>query len=610
MEPSTCIRHSTSALRRTLGLLALGLALTACGSSDLPTTAVFPVQSDELSEEDREHLRHLAARGRSLTLTGSRDGALDPARTNELATRYHRQTEADFYASDPQVRERLISALGFSPGRPWPDDLPKLCVALSGGGLRAAAVGMGAVQGIADLDPRALAGVDAISAVSGGSYTLSWLYYQAYHFARYHPAQHCGEGSCADGAARLGEILDPEGPWVNHVETEASGFGDKTMHLVMAPFYVFSQLILAPGKLMSGTPHVDAPAIGYYVDILNTFHTPPGENGVIKMPLLDLGQVVADHELPLPVIGVTSVGLRESCQLEALESRPLSSSLFEITPLRAGADDLGFTDYFFVDEFSDLTGAVISSGAALDHPRSALCLLQRLLGVNIGTSFRNLQLSDWVAPEGGRPVDREVTDKIDVRLVDGGFVDNLAVVPLVRRGCQNILVVDSGYDPALRHCQYRELRRRLREERGLTFELDGSDGIADGVCEGRAKKEILAKGFEADKVEDPVYTGTIGPIPYPGMEPLEAEVRLLKLSLDSAGLGRYPSSVADAYEGQEWDRCVKPKKRLKRCGFPHIPTLQQAYSPETYRAYRELGRELLRATVEGGDSGQVDQAGE
>lgn len=50
---------------------------------------------------------------------------------------------------------------------------PKLCVALSGGGIRSAGFSIGVMQGLADLglDGR----IDAISATSGGGYALAWV---------------------------------------------------------------------------------------------------------------------------------------------------------------------------------------------------------------------------------------------------------------------------------------------------------------------------------------------------------------------------------------------------------------------------------------------------
>src|SRR5438445_604801 len=53
---------------------------------------------------------------------------------------------------------------------------PQRCLALSGGGLRSAAFSIGVMMGLEEKE--GLEQFDVISAVSGGSYALSWVYTQ------------------------------------------------------------------------------------------------------------------------------------------------------------------------------------------------------------------------------------------------------------------------------------------------------------------------------------------------------------------------------------------------------------------------------------------------
>ena len=55
---------------------------------------------------------------------------------------------------------------------------PKQCLALSGGGIRSAAFGIGVLKGLHEKG--VLDRIDIISGVSGGSFALSWYYFQQY----------------------------------------------------------------------------------------------------------------------------------------------------------------------------------------------------------------------------------------------------------------------------------------------------------------------------------------------------------------------------------------------------------------------------------------------
>lgn len=91
------------------------------------------------------------------------------ASANAAALAWTRDAEAPCYPG-----ARRASAEDSS----WPTGLPRLCLALSSGGLRAAAVGIGVLRGLSDADR--LEDVDLVSGVSGGAFAVHWLHGNAF----------------------------------------------------------------------------------------------------------------------------------------------------------------------------------------------------------------------------------------------------------------------------------------------------------------------------------------------------------------------------------------------------------------------------------------------
>lgn len=103
-------------------------------------------------------------RGMAAVAVGQREALAD---ANATAVAWHRAAEAPFY---PGVRVRPDDDT-------WPRGLPRLCVALSSGGLRSSAISIGQLQGLAETG--VLDRVDLVSGVSGGAFALAWLHGQA-----------------------------------------------------------------------------------------------------------------------------------------------------------------------------------------------------------------------------------------------------------------------------------------------------------------------------------------------------------------------------------------------------------------------------------------------
>lgn len=100
-------------------------------------------------------------------------GSYEPATTapSQMAAR-NMQALADY---------RHVEVSFYHPPRD-PEGRPQHCLALSGGGVRAATYSIGVLQGLAEKDR--LRSLDIISGVSGGAYALSWYYLQQWEEQR------------------------------------------------------------------------------------------------------------------------------------------------------------------------------------------------------------------------------------------------------------------------------------------------------------------------------------------------------------------------------------------------------------------------------------------
>jgi hypothetical protein len=144
-------------------------------------------------------------------------------------------------ASGPRRRlaDAVLSRKGSSNSREWPtaapspaslfeaerafgswgsDSSPGYGVALSGGGNRSTAFSMGVLHALHESGR--LEAVDVISAVSGGSYTLSWYLLQQF-YANNASGRDAASGRIDD------ELFDPEGRFQRYEEANATLGGSK-----------------------------------------------------------------------------------------------------------------------------------------------------------------------------------------------------------------------------------------------------------------------------------------------------------------------------------------------------------------------------------------------
>ena len=151
-----------------------------------------------------------------------------------------------------------------------------------------------------------------------------------------------------------------------------------------------------------------------------------------------------------------------------------------------------------------------------------------------------------------------------VNLSDGGHIENLAAIELLRRRCKFIIVGDGEADPKLHFNGMATLIRYARIDLGIQIEIDLDDlRLSGGENDGdRRSREHFA----------------LGRIKYPGGE--EGYLLYLKSS----------------YTGDE-DEVIK-EYRHRNPDFPHEPTADQFFDENQFEAYRALGQHIGEKALE------------
>ena len=501
-------------------------------------------------------------------------GAIDPiskknkAALNLLRTSYYRTVEKDYYNSSSSHANKVRKQLGLQPVlSKGVEGLPKVCLAMSGGGIRSAAFNIGVLQGLNSTDPSIVDSIDIISSVSGGSYANSWLLAQRML-----------------GNESFDSLLDENSESIKYLEDNAENFINKwTSSMSTILTYIF-QPILALAGLIPGVTQVDIAGIGYYVEINNLFFKSKDRTSLQKIPFEDVAGFLSNETHPFPIFNGTFQERKESCDNFSMGGySDLDRRVFEMTPLRMGTESVGFSDFFVGNRDNDLTGVVMVSGAALDRASESTCSLMRLIGFQTGAGYKDLITSSTVLPEI-RDSNRVLGASKNVHIVDGGFSDNLGVYPLVKRMCQTIIVIDAEHDPGLKFESYFKLQSYLRDKVGIELQINSIENY-NGIVSNTGD-------FLADNFSYPVSTGSIKHVEFPNGLKVFSDVLYVKLSMQKWEMNNYPLEVKKYFENQDIVGC-NGKGLRQRCQFPQQSTSHQSFSPEEFRAYRILGKQII-----------------
>ncbi len=512
-------------------------------------------------------------------------------------------------------RRRIADARG--------DDAAFVGLALSGGGIRSASFATGVMQGLHELGY--LDHVGYISSVSGGGYAAAWY------------LTHVGE------KAQRGETMTPDmlfSPGSEHLQ-HLNQFGNylvSTNYSRRMSGAVWSFVRHGAGMpfhwLLNGMFDFDLNVFGlrdtYREGIIRGFlyDDPFSEKtrNDINVPIRDLAP---SEDRPFWICNM-HLALNEDRGYH----KGRSGDAFEVTPVWAGADAVGYVelgegtpgnDSDSSESWTGVARVAAASGAAVDSQSlkmgklasAATQLCNFDLGYFIpGFCYRYDKSSKWRgylpctgyflssfflinwlpwpdcgANLTGRDGHAKTAAAYKLRVTDGGHFDNLGAYALVRRGCRVIIISDATQDEGVLEWDQsrnsrradcfgdlRELETKLRADFGAEVQMDWQSFRVAETYDSRKRFGGFPSGT--------VFLGKISNLPIANLAEKtkwhDKDVTIVYIkaaySADDTLLNR--STHVDA------EKNASPS-------FPHLTTANQFYGERTVLAYRAVGREAV-----------------
>jgi hypothetical protein len=526
---------------------------------------------------------------------------------------------------------------------------PKTCLALSGGGIRSASFSIGVLKGLHEKG--ILKQIDVISAVSGGSYALSWYYIQQYKYGseftvteemlrqlEKHGADpqdiNILKSAAVDKYQTLGAFMqqietllqrEPEEKYRKIIvafsrlskgdapvfsdeyltglaeKSRMYGFGDMAGtflgNIVMLPVN-----ILVNG-IFSGNVNFTSQRAYYEHAIKRTFHSSIDEEFVtldkfnmISITFKQINDFIKTNHLPYFIIN-TSADIDDD--RNHYKSK-LKNTVFEFTPIRIGSDGFGYANS---DQYN-IGLAVSVSGAAVDStevPGKFNSLLSSAFNMDLGYYIKNYhdgsQDNSFARKMTPFPFyylwmeDPHRRDQMgmDIYLTDGGHAENLAAYSLVRRACEHIIIVDAEYDDKYEFEAYHHLKKALLSEMQMQLDVPGLLENKWGWLNNRKLDAV-----ETGSIKNLISLNMSGGIDYKDLK-----VTYIKLAINDTLINHNETKARKFYGGKLVDYYKKSKNNrcdqwLMKCEFPQYTTTDQSYSAEQFKAYIDLGYSIVR----------------
>ena len=417
------------------------------------------------------------------------------------------------------------------------------CLALSGGGVRSAAFSIGVLSSLNERP--SLVHFDAISAVSGGGYALSWLYANVWRLMGI-------EKMTATDAMRRTLSMATLGNRTTETDrTAIAALSDKSrlvtetdlmtwellnfIYPVPIIFSAFGANLLA-NAAFSWRWNIGVPRLMYERKIEQTFLQ--GANNQAAVPgigqLRDLLREGDGKTLPAFIFNTTAwLGSTHE------DDQSLHDSVFSFSSNQYGSGAYGF--YLYPDvtdetraKYPDLTAIsltklIATSGGAIDFnsfidSKAEQVATSLTLG-NWGRYIPNPAITE--RQRAGHNIlpfplyfayrfAHDVTGT-SIYLSDGGHSENLGVLPLILRGCKRITIVDAEEDASFRFEAYFLLRLALQEEFKLRLyvgEIEAGldvESLLDVTKKRSERKKMIASGsFATYSPQETEYLRHIG----------------------------------------------------------------------------------------------------
>jgi Patatin-like phospholipase len=503
---------------------------------------------------------------------------------------------------------------------------PARCLAMSGGGVRSAAFNLGVLEALAELGH--LDHIDVVSAVSGGSYALAYYYMQQYHAGRRLSRDELFRGVRMERLENSSSTIPPFWNPVRYVLIAEN--------LLMVPVNLFANGIF-------GWHTNTTPTQWYYRNRLALVYQNPDYKDPYPLirseqhhslaliwgwhfqeTLENLGKFALAKGLPAFVIN-TTVGLDAPF---SPESATLASMIFEFTPFAFGSDAFGFRgiedDWGHYGRWPYARGkrirvveAIAASGAAWDNhivPGNAQQILLSATNFDTGIYIDN-PATAWQARLAhdtlvfplylASPLYGRNPGGSKIYLTDGGHSENLGAFSLLRRLCGEVTIVDAEYDPQMRFGSYQRLKAALRREMNVELSVPAIDQWLS------RKPAESTPVRPAGSWDTPMMVGSVDHFPRfhdPASGPwrgdwMQIPIYYVKLATNADDLERLERQFGPergssrTYWQKSTARCDGGGLKLlgDSCPpFPQQPTTDQVFSPEQFKAYRDLGYGIVR----------------
>ena len=460
-----------------------------------------------------------------------------------------------------------------------------------------------------------------MSAVSGGSYIMSWFLLQPFYAAR-SAAQH---NRTFDIAGILEEMFDPEGRFQEylHQKPEVIRLLDTSINAVvgatlMQPFRAFFSV----GDDLDAFNGSGGIQRGYREGIQKLFHGHPDKDSpqkienalpvswrknkaiddfltVAPVTYRELSRFLEDNGLPFFIFNGAVL-------VERSRRGMLWPAAFELTADELGSDVCGYRQWDdlakheaeVLREAQDFLEGQSKLYRALDAKREPelpgrwvhlVNLAPAISGAAIGLSRhdparqpRAMKRATWMPFVGnidlGYLFPRTVLNSETALYVsDGGHVENLGAYALIRRQCGTIIVVDAEHEKGRPYtfASYRKLQQQLEKEECLLFQVDAIDSYLANNAAG---------------LPPAVTTGIVKPLDETDSDYRSTSVIYIKLVLDASHPNALPSEVLSYAD--------------KNSSFPQDPTTNQTYTREQFTAYSKLGHYVGTAALAEVDASQ------
>lgn len=455
---------------------------------------------------------------------------------------------------------------------------PSLCVALSGGGIRAGATALGVLQGL-HLHGL-LKEATYVASVSGGGYPV----YGIIALAR-------------QKNVSLDHLLLDPSPYVSGVEERAKNFitTEKVLTSIPGLSLIFASQLLGPlpetavinyfeGKAgWQYTVRHGALNLDYAEAIQTTFVNAtayPRPWKLYKSPI--------PAGFPYPIFIGSETQDIHALFTSAVDDQP--GHLFEYSPGWIGSDA---SHYWapFVDQLT-LTDAAASSAAGLDTPGMMSDKDRKGPSTVIDSSISEIPGQTRILPEWA--VRLRISAGLSFYLpngkpsyvADGGFIENQALLPLVRRNCAEIIALDATSDTGLTWSDWEKLRRLANTEGWTVEELTPpAPQVKSNVAGWNLPGHVwTADYFRAatPNEKNQISVLKLGYSPTDNYDP-----KIIQYEQDDIASTRY-----------EIDTHCNNKPGIQfRCAFPLEQLGKQSFSSQEFEAYRLLGKHMVDVYV-------------